>query len=329
MAMVMGAFGGSVTSSFTSTFRNLSILAQNAFNAGYGCGTYGQFVASTTTAGSSPNYSGACTQAVTVSSSSSSSLSSSSISSILSSSISSSFSSFSSVISVSSSRSSSSNTAQTTPSISIKAILSGAYDNTTKLMRTTLRSNNLIPAAASFPSSFGYTGSDSSNNISSTVVDWVMIEVRNSTGTNVLMRKAALLNNDGNILDSVTGIANIPLTGLSAGSYKVIIRHRNHLAISTQTPVAIISGNNSLINFTANSANSQLNAGTNASGSIVYGMRNSNVNSNSIINVLDAGESANAADSTLYNVFDVNLDGITNVIDTGLVRNAPDAVESL
>jgi hypothetical protein len=215
------------------------------------------------------------------------------------------------------------------PTLSVKVVLSGVFNNTTKLMRTSLRSGTLVPASATFPASFGYTGVDSSANISATTVDWVMIEVRDSTGTNVVMKKAALLNNNGDLYDSTTNTTSIPLAGLANGSYKVILRHKNHLAISTITPITITGGANTPINFTNNSQNSQIVAGTDSANATVYGMRSGNVNSDSIINVLDAGVSANAPDSTLYSVFDTNLDGITNVIDTGLVRNSPDAVENL
>jgi hypothetical protein len=217
----------------------------------------------------------------------------------------------------------------TATTISIKAVLSGAFDDNSNLMRTSISSGNLIPVSASFPSSFGYTGSDLAANISNTTVDWVMIEVRDSTGTNVVMKKAALLNNNGDLFDSATNSTNIALNGLTSGSYKVILRHRNHLAISTVTPITITSGSNTNIDFSSNSQNSQILAGTNSSNNAVYGMRSGNTNSDSIINVLDVGLSANAAPSTLYNILDVNLDGITNVIDTGLVRNTPNAVENI
>jgi hypothetical protein len=283
LAMVMGAFGGSITNSITSSVSNLSILAQNAVNSGYGCGTYGQFIAATLTTGSSPKYDQACTASLAASS----------------------------------------------PTISVKAILSGAYDNSTKLMRTSLRASNLIPSTASFPATFAYSGTDSSTSISNDTVDWVMLEVRDSTGANLVLKKAALLKSNGDLYDAATNATNIPLTGVTTGTYKVILRHRNHLAISTIAAVTITSGANTAINFVTNSQNSQILAGTDSLGGSVYGMRSANVNSNSIINVLDAGESANAPDSTLYSVFDVNLDGITSVIDTGLVRNTPDAAENL
>jgi hypothetical protein len=281
LAMVMGAFGGSITSNVMSTFSNLTALAQNAFNSGYGCGGYGYFIPATNLADSSSNYGGACTQAV----------------------------------------------APSAPTLSVKAILSGAYNIPSGLMRTSLRSGNLIPTTATFPASFGYAGTESSNSIPSTVVDWVMIEVRDTAGANVVMKKAALLNNNGDLYDPLGNSTNIPLTGLPTGSYKVLLRHRNHLAISTITPITITAGSITLIDFINNSQNSQIIAGTSSTNNSVYGLRSGNVNSDSIINVLDAGVSANTPDSTLYNVFDMNLDGITNVIDTGLVRNATDAVE--
>jgi hypothetical protein len=196
-------------------------------------------------------------------------------------------------------------------------------------MRTSLRSGNLIPETATFPASFAYSGSDSSANIPSTTVDWVMLEIRDSIGMNILLKKALLLNNNGDLYDSTTNTTSIPLAGMTTGSYKIVLRHKNHLAISTITPITITAGTITNIDFTTNSQNSQILAGTDSSNTPVYGMRNSNVNSDSIIHVLDAGISANAPGSTIYSVFDVNLDGTTNSMDTDLVRKAPDAVENL
>ena len=63
------------------------------------------------------------------------------------------------------------------------------------------------------------------------IVDWVLVELRTGTaaGTKVATR-AAFLKSDGTIVDT-DGTSPVQFTGLSAGNYYIVIRHRNHLAI--------------------------------------------------------------------------------------------------
>jgi hypothetical protein len=64
------------------------------------------------------------------------------------------------------------------------------------------------------------------------IVDWVVVELRNATTHSVIVEaRAALLQRDGDVV-AVDGVS--PLGFCSAvGSYKVAVRHRNHLACMT------------------------------------------------------------------------------------------------
>jgi hypothetical protein len=336
LAMVMGAFGGTVVNSLNSTVRNLTTLAQNTFNAGYGCGTYGAAVPATTTTVSSPAYSGACTQAIVVSSSS---LAASSSSTLLSSSstvaISSSSAISSTVSSLLSSTAavSSSSTAAGTPTLSAKVYLSANFVDANDTMGTALRAANYIPSNQPYSAApFNYTGSESVSSIPSTTVDWVLLEIRNSGGT-ITQQKAVLLNNDGKLVDPSSLTNNISLnSNVTNGNYKIIVRHRNHIAIATDLDVAITVGVNTNVDFTTNSnvkSTNQASIGTNSLGQAIYGMYKGNVTGDASINALDRNLVRNAQVAVGYYSADADLSGNINALDRNLVRNAQVTAESL
>jgi hypothetical protein len=336
LAMVMGAFGGTVVNSLNSTVRNLTTLAQNTFNAGYGCGTYGAAISATTTTGSSPAYSGACTQAIVVSSSS---LADSSSSTLLSSSstiaVSNSSAISSAVSSLLSSAAtvSSSSTAVGTPTLSAKVYLSANFDDNTDSMGTALRAANYIPNSQPYSvAPFNYTGDESLASIPSTIVDWVLLEVRNPSGT-VAQTKAVLLNNDGKLVDPSSLSNNISLSNIAVnGNYKIIVRHRNHIAIATDLDITLSQGINTNVDFTANTnvkSNNQTSVGTNSLGQAIYGMYKGNVTGDASISAADRNAVRNAQVAVGYYSADANLSGNISAADRNLVRNAQATTESL
>lgn len=81
-------------------------------------------------------------------------------------------------------------------------------------------------------------------------VDWVLLELRDqTTPTTVVARKAAFIREDGMIVD-VDGTSNVTFTGVSPGSYYVVVRHRNHLMIRSANPVALSAGSATTYDFT-------------------------------------------------------------------------------
>ena len=94
-----------------------------------------------------------------------------------------------------------------------------------------------------FTSPWNYNGNEkttqsfiSSNNI----VDWVLVELRTgssaATATTVVSTRAALLRNDGVILDT-DGSTDIDFYGIGNGNYYIAVYHRNHLAVLSSSSV--------------------------------------------------------------------------------------------
>ncbi len=135
--------------------------------------------------------------------------------------------------------------------LSPKVLLSGAYD-TGGLMKDDLRTFGVIPTTEPF-TALGFNlvncscDSTTQSVLSATgndaIVDWMLVELRlRSNQDSVLQSVAALLQKDGDVVD-IDGVSAIKIPNLSADSFYVAVKHRNHLGvISTDirslTPIA-------------------------------------------------------------------------------------------
>lgn len=130
----------------------------------------------------------------------------------------------------------------------IKIFLEGAYLNGN--MMTELINNELIPIAQPYNSPpWNYNGSEVLITSLNTVVDWILIELRNSLNPEqVIVRKAGLLRNDGSIMEP-DGSLGIIFNDLEYGEYYISIYHRNHLPVMSALPISF-SPENVLYDFT-------------------------------------------------------------------------------
>ncbi|MDP4265195.1 MAG: choice-of-anchor J domain-containing protein [Bacteroidota bacterium] len=137
--------------------------------------------------------------------------------------------------------------------LTAKVFLQGAYNPTLSRHKdvTSTWANVLNTYALNQPyntAAFGnYTGTESVapgfyhvSSSDSDVLDWVLLEIKNSSGTTISQR-AAFVREDGQIVD-LDGISPVSLYGLSSGNANLSIHHRNHLGIRTSL----------LMSFTAN-----------------------------------------------------------------------------
>lgn len=137
-------------------------------------------------------------------------------------------------------------------SINPKLFLQGPILNSTNigLMNDDLREAGYIPttspytdAATCNASVFNITGDNA-------IVDWVWIELRDKAdNTSVILSQSALLQRDGDVV-ATDGVSNINLN-VASDDYYIVVNHKNHLGIMTDTPVAITrSSGPSVIDFT-------------------------------------------------------------------------------
>ncbi|MCB9183508.1 MAG: hypothetical protein H6591_06280 [Flavobacteriales bacterium] len=131
--------------------------------------------------------------------------------------------------------------------VSARAFLDGAYDPATGLMNDQLR------VLASFPltepySALGYAHVGGGGEAigaavlavtgSNAIVDWVVLELRNAANPTVVIGSSSvLLQRDGDI---VSTDGSSPVTfAVTPGTYRVAVRHRNHLGVMTANAVAL------------------------------------------------------------------------------------------
>lgn len=77
-------------------------------------------------------------------------------------------------------------------------------------------------------------------NYPATVVDWVLVSLRDTANRPPVCMKAALLHSDGHVEFVGGGFDCCDLD--IAKSYYLVIEHRNHMIIMSQNPVQVING---------------------------------------------------------------------------------------
>lgn len=129
-----------------------------------------------------------------------------------------------------------------------RAFLEGAYDPVTGRMRDDLRDLSLLPSTEPY-TALGYAfvggggehaggGVLQNNANNNAIVDWILLELRSNSAPNtVVTSRAALITKNGNIVDE-NGSSPVRLRA-PAGTYHVVVRHRNHLGVMSQ-PVSLV-----------------------------------------------------------------------------------------
>ena len=157
--------------------------------------------------------------------------------------------------------------------VSPKVMLGGPYVQGTQLMTDGLRSSGLIPILEPYTAQ-GYThvnggGGEGTTTAalavtgSNAIVDWVVVELRNTTSPYaVVATRSALVQRDGDVV-STNGTSPV-LFNSPAGNYRVAIRHRNHLGAMTNTNRAL-STTTTVIDF---SVSTTATYGTNAQATV-------------------------------------------------------------
>ena len=161
---------------------------------------------------------------------------------------------------------------QTEIRVQPKVYLSGPWVAATGLMRDDLRGNNLLPTTQPYSTTLApqyvHVNGGGTETVSAAVlgvtgpnaiVDWVFLQLRSAAapGT-VLATRSALLQRDGDVVDT-DGQSAVTFP-VGPGNYYLSVRHRNHLGVMTDIPLAM-SSNPVVIDFTTPA---QGNWGTNA-----------------------------------------------------------------
>ncbi len=202
-----------------------------------------------------------------------------------------------------------------------KVFLQGPFN--TNSMNTSLSQNGLLPTTQPFNTTpWNYNGNETlGSGSTSSYVDWVLVELRNSSNpTQVVARKAAILKNDGTLLNT-DGSNGVPFSNVQEGTYYIAVFHRNHLAVMSKTPVQL-SSNSQMYDFTtgmdkAYGTNSMIDLGNSK-----FGMYAGDGNGNGGITIADRNEVWLPQNGSMgYLKGDFNLDGGVTASDVNLYWN--------
>jgi len=209
--------------------------------------------------------------------------------------------------------------------LSVKVLLEGAQNGLSPLMHTKLRQDNLIPINQPYNTApWNYAGTESVASVSafpSNMVDWVLVELREGTpsatgakGTTIIEMQAGILLENGNIVGT-DGVSDLVFNSLSLGiDYHVLIRHRNHLDIISNSTVT--ASTNMVYDFTSSVATAfggqQLKLMPNG----LYAMYAADYTIDGVIQITDFSE-WKIQPSILFTYFvtDGNMDGVVQTTD--------------
>jgi hypothetical protein len=197
-----------------------------------------------------------------------------------------------------------------------KVFLQGPYNGTD--MNTDLADLGLIPLEQPFNTApWNYDGGEIAPSIPADVVDWVLVELRQTaggpetaTGGTIVMRRALLLRNDGVAIDPYKFTPELKYDIDVTDSIYMVIWQRNHLGVMSAVSINGLSP--ARYDFTT--AASQAYGGTNALidlGNGVFGMMGGDADYSQTITQQDklGFWEPNAGTRVNYVTYDFNLDG--------------------
>lgn len=205
----------------------------------------------------------------------------------------------------------------------LKVFLQGPFNTSTNLMNTSLNTAGYIPSNQPYNTTpWNYTGTESVDpgffGLNTTIVDWVLVELRTGTsGSSLVSKKAGLLKSNGQIVDYRDPNTPIILDGVSAGNYYVVIRHRNHIGVMTSSAISL-SQSSTLYDFSTG-LDKYYGGDAKLIKTGYYGMYTGDANGNGFINAVDRNLVIVGTGLIGYINSDLNLSGFTNAVDRNLV----------
>lgn len=231
--------------------------------------------------------------------------------------------------------------------VPLRVVLEGAYTGSN--MSTNLQSPSLSSGFAQpiIPFRQPYTnapwnhvatpsapakGSEAIASLPANMVDWVLVEASTTNGLGgIIETRAGILMSNGDIMDPNVPSSFLMFYNLTLNSsYTFIVRHRNHLAIATPSPVTV-QATTSLTDLTTSAGEFYYGFLQTKSIGGTYVMRAGDVNSNSEIDFIDRDVWANpynpvtnpdgngAAFEYLYT--DIDMNGETDFLDRDMWSN--------
>ena len=192
----------------------------------------------------------------------------------------------------------------------IKILLEGAY-NSSGLMTTSIT----VPTSSPYTQDPAYPNRGVSS-MPANIIDWVLVQLYNTSKDSIIATKSALLKNNGQIVADDGTTTQIIMNAV-ADSYYVAVRHRNHLTIMTKDPVYFDWTTTTNINFISDSTLYHSASSAKKQESTYWCVCAGDVNQDGEITTTDYTTWYNSAriGESGYKVSDINLDGQVTTSD--------------
>lgn len=130
--------------------------------------------------------------------------------------------------------------------LNVKVLLQGAY-SANNTMNNGL--SEFLPNNQPYDTiTWNYYGMEALDSIPNNMVDWILIEIRDSVDYTVINdMRAGILLSDGSIKDTNL-VEGLRFYNIDSGYYYIAVRHRNHISVMTGQPVYLSPQN--IIDFT-------------------------------------------------------------------------------
>ncbi|MBN2105229.1 DUF5060 domain-containing protein [bacterium] len=114
-----------------------------------------------------------------------------------------------------------------------RIFLEGAYESSSSQMRLDLNTGDEVPLTAPYEEDLRTV-----EEIPSGVVDWVLVQLRETASGDAVISRSSFLHQDGRVVadDGITGQIWLEI---DPGNYYIVINHRNHLPVMSADPVGL------------------------------------------------------------------------------------------
>ncbi len=191
--------------------------------------------------------------------------------------------------------------------LTISMAIEGPFNATTGLMATYLNDQSILPIGEPYAGLGMHTGREVTSKFvlsKQSVVDWVLVELRDKNdASQVIASAAGLLLDNGKVVD-IDGRSPMPLPA-TIDSYYIAVQHRNHLGVMTANPINLDV--QTAVDFRAVSLSGGM-AATNLIGGI-QALWAGDANKDGLADSGDRSDIWNARNGSGYLSADCNLDG--------------------
>jgi hypothetical protein len=167
---------------------------------------------------------------------------------------------------------------------------------------------------------YDYQGTESVQGMPEGVIDWVLLDLRLASDmTVVVARKAALLKDNGEIIDT-DGTMGVKFEGVAPGDYYITVCQRNHLDVISAQPVTFGISGVTYYDFTqAGAAMGNGNVAEVQPG--VFALYCGDLNCDGVIDAGDRSVAWNLRNTVGYLEGDANMDGVIDATERSITWN--------